>query len=351
MDLKNIVGIVILVMLVLFILTFLTKKSLASIPTLPTPTSTSRIAGAPTESCVPRQLSTELSNQFKQYIPLEISEKLTKLGPINYSYKMQNSDQVLTITSTSPLQMGELLIDEFNSSTCGDEVDKKSDISITVNGYTTLRTTNLTILLSQPIIEETIGLAVFDIQMSILISANQSTGEFKINSIDTSNVTLPMPDSKISNSLIVPIITPAITAMISEMLSGSIVASPSSKLTALTVVKNGNGLLRADPLKDLLNKFLTDVVNTIVSSSIVKNVTFKVCDNCPNSTIDKIELGKEVWKDAGDCEGFRISGECVGCSWGYRAGVNSIQGLGGMKLKSLQLGSSNFVSSKMEKPE
>lgn len=82
-----------------------------------------------------------------------------------------------------------------------------------------------------------------------------------------------------------------------------------------------------------ISEFIREQLNAIIQTSIIGDISFRVCDRCPLSILNNIQLGNEARSSDSGCEGARLPGiGCVGCSWAYEVGVDSINGLGTLTL-------------------
>ena len=291
--------------------------------------------------CTPIPIGSLLTNQLKDIIPALINGQLTTAGPINLSTPVPDLKLTITMSSATPLQMDSLIFDPFNSNICGN--------TLTIVGRVVFHTDGVLLKLFAEEKLDTILLQA-DLTMKMQLLPSSNSPALQVTSISLSNLTINTP-SRVDISFIIAMTIPYVLGYINEELK-NIIKSTIPLPQALKVSNNeltNTTLLKGDmtpSVETAIIDFLTRQLNGVIKSSLVSSLSFKVCSTCLPSTINNIQLGRTVYTEDSGCGGVNLPFGigCAGCSWGYRAGVNSIRGLGNMQIQKLILGQVKLVN-------
>jgi hypothetical protein len=294
----------------------------------------------------------------KLIIQGEINRQLSSIGNIHYTVPLTtvknidttNATHTLTLTSTTPLIMTRLIFDHINSKVCSN--------SMTVVGKAFFSVDDLMIKLFNNV--ENFGKTIFEADITVEMLTTEEKGVYAVQfqSIVINNLTFfPVlltstnhagdEEKKRGITWLISLSINSLTNYINRELARVVTNSPDAIILSppISTRINENENLEEKEEKKELNKFLVDTItSSLALTTVGSSATFKICETCPDSTLQNIQLGKTVWIENGGCDGFLMLGGCAGCSWGYRAGVNSIQGLDTLKLTPESLNINNIVT-------
>lgn len=296
--------------------------------------------------CLEIPLGDPLNNQLKDILPKVLNEQLTKLGPINYATKIElyNTQMTISLMSTSPLRTTSIIFNPIESNICNNVIKLKAHVIFEFEG-----------LQIQLFALENVGTTSIegDIQLKLILMVNPANPNeplsIKIEEMKLQNLNIlamNRPDLNVLFNLMVGPLTIYINNLLQQnlLLSSTGLLKNGNSSDTITLKNNdkmlGDQSSNNNSTRELMQEFLMRQINGMLENkSFLNNFSFNVCKSCPASTLGNIQLGKTVWSSDKGCSiGFDVEPiGCIGCSWAYEVGINSIRGLNNMKLKSLQV--------------
>lgn len=282
------------------------------------------------ENCVP--IGDLLTNQLRSIVPFLVNQELNKLGPINYSFT--ESQLTIGFSTSSAIAMTDIVFNPIESKVCdnGTNVYLVADIKMEIQGAKV-----------KLFAEEDLRKVLINgqVRMNLSIPTPQT---IKLLSLKFDKINIQSP-SREDMTWLLSLVTPSLTNYINERLSSDLLTNSPPipmlrgdqlKTQVLTVGKTATA--SQQDITKAMEEFITRQLNALISSDFLWQQFFKICKDCPDSNIHNLNLGKTVWISDDGCAGPKILDNCIGCSWAYDIGIETIRGLGTLEIKSLKLG-------------
>jgi hypothetical protein len=257
-----------------------------------------------------------------------LNNKLKQIGKINTSsgfVSFQSNYPIITNLLFSPVK------------SC---INKELTITISITAKINIELNDVVLVLAA---EEKIGKIL--IEGIISFDGSITNGIVSLNNFTISSLNVKAPSRPDFNTLIrvfnlIPFITMILNSNLTILLPISYTFPKLEKIEKTsTIFAIGNEEeMSEEETKIMISQLLQRQINALILKKEIQDTKFKVCGNCKDSTLNLIELGETVWEKDDGCAGAKLPTiGCVGCSWAYEAGINTISGLGNMKLRQLSL--------------
>lgn len=260
-------------------------------------------------------------------------------------------------------------VDPNSSYLCGPESTTPGFVQLT--GTIQLSTSPLSITPPSPLVGA--YFQIFNIMGTASIALIPSGSTYKLQSIAVSNLRVsgvalrdpryPFNTQEYVNgfaAILNGLSTAVLVPTINKYLRDALMAQTD---TTLAVFPNANESEETKAMK----AFVLTQVNALLGSPIVQSAQFCVQGNlvkvdgrpasCVKGTppvpagvepsvLNNVQLGTAATSADDGCAGvvFPFGIGCVGCSWGYVAAVNSIQGLGSLKITDVNIGAGTLTT-------